>query len=86
MPFHVIPGAHVVLRRKGGLYSQHDMYWFTHDRGLYAKVSGGYVRLKNTGTSRPDDQLVEMSLPYEYTNKKLDGLVLVEPLQLPAPE
>lgn len=86
MPFHVIPGSHVVLRRKGGVYSQHDIYWFTHDCGLYAKVSGGYVRLRSTGTSRPDDQLVELSVPYQYTHVKLHGLTLVEAPQLPAPE
>lgn len=51
--FHRVDGAQIVIRRRGGIYQQVELY---ARKGLaYARAGGGFVRLQpQGGTSSPN--------------------------------
>lgn len=64
--FHQVDDMQVILRRKGGVFSQAKVYTRSVDRErrLFAGVSGGFVMLLgNGGTSSPDVSWLDLDDP-----------------------
>lgn len=70
--FAKVEGASCVLKIKG-VYKQSPVY--VRDRELYAKGSGGFVKLKATGvTGNPDITLDAIELPFPVELGKLEAI------------
>lgn len=78
MSFKRLEGDTCVLRTKGGVYQQCDLYSFDHK--LFAKVSGGFVLLKADGsTSKVDVMLQHLETDRDLWSGKFGRLMVDKP-------